>query len=106
VESSDEARYDIVFDRAVYCAIQPKFRSAYLEAVLRRLQPGGLLIGIPFIEKTPETATEGPPFVAPLAEFMQRLQTGATLVHWQERPTLGELKTVTAEATMIWRKRG
>lgn len=105
VEPCDEARYDIVFDRAMYCAIQPKFRSAYLKAVLCRLKPGGLFMGIPFVEKTAETAAEGPPFAAPLVELMSRLRELATLVYWQERPVVGDLKTVTTEATMIWRKR-
>lgn len=105
VESSEEASYDMIFDRAMYCAIQPKFRGDYVTAIMKRLKPNGLLFGIPFTGKTSDTTSLGPPFATSLEDMLAHLSSQATLVHWQERPPGGASKTVTKEAIMIWRKR-
>jgi SAM-dependent methyltransferase len=52
-------RFDWVVEHTCFCAIPPTSRPAYLNAVLEILKPGGLFLGIFFINPD---SSEGPPF--------------------------------------------
>ena len=51
--------FDCIYERAFLCALPPALRSSWATACARYLRPGGVLIGLFFVD--PE-ATEGPPF--------------------------------------------
>jgi SAM-dependent methyltransferase len=62
-----ERRFDWVFEHTCFCAIDPKRRRDYVEAIVRVLKPGGTLLAIFFIN--PDHAEEGPPFRVSTAEL-------------------------------------
>ena len=61
VDPIDVARYDVVFDRAMLCALDPPLREAYVRALAQRLKPGGLFLGLPFLRVLRENSGR-PPF--------------------------------------------
>ncbi len=61
--------FDIVVEHTCFCAMPPALRAAYREAVRSVLRPGGLIIGVWFINPDLDPGEEGPPFPLPLAEL-------------------------------------
>ncbi|MEY4630098.1 MAG: hypothetical protein RIQ81_218 [Pseudomonadota bacterium] len=65
VPPAERGKYDIVFDRAMLCALRPELRAAYLDACRDRLRPGGVFLTLPFTKTavTPDHPVgAGPPF--------------------------------------------
>lgn len=56
--ADDDVPFDIVYERALLCALPPRLWPAYAARVAHLVRPGGLLAGFFFFD---ETAT-GPPF--------------------------------------------
>jgi len=54
--------FDIVLEHTCLCALPLSMRAAYRRAVDVALRPGGLLIGIWFINPNLDPGEEGPPF--------------------------------------------
>jgi hypothetical protein len=74
--------FDWVFEHTLFCAIQPKERSAYVEAVLRWVKPGGNYLAINYL--IPDT--EGPPFGTTRAEVVNRFSPHLKLItEWAPR---------------------
>lgn len=61
--------FDIVMERACYCAIAPERRDDYVRIVHRLLKPGGKLVGLFYV---PDKTGGGPPFPATEAELQAR----------------------------------
>ena len=72
VPAAEIGTWDIVFDRAMLCALRPELRGAFLDAVARRLRSGGMHVVLLFdqIPVTPERpAGSGPPFQITVADY-------------------------------------
>ncbi|MDP7032904.1 MAG: methyltransferase domain-containing protein [Planctomycetota bacterium] len=61
-------RFDVCVEHTLFCAIDPKRRDEYVEAVLRLLRPGGSLIGVFYAHGK----DGGPPFTTTEAEIRRR----------------------------------
>ena len=67
VPSEDRGAFDLVFDRAMLCALKPELRPAYMKAVVERLAPRGVHLVFLFDRIKPRYEGEnpresGPPF--------------------------------------------
>lgn len=61
--------FDFVFEHTCLCAWPPDMRGAYAKVVHRLLKPGGLLVGVWFINPDMEPGESGPPFGISLNEL-------------------------------------
>lgn len=64
-----DGQFDVILERACFCAIDPARRDEYVAVVHRLLKPGGKLVGLFYV---PEREQPGPPFPASEAELRQR----------------------------------
>lgn len=62
-----DKRFDWVFEHTCFCAIDPKMRRPYVDAVVRLMKPAGQLLAIFFIN--PDRGEEGPPYRVSTAEL-------------------------------------
>jgi len=61
--------FDWVFEHTCFCAIHPKQREAYVEAVAGALKPGGRLLAVFYLDPGNDSPDEGPPFEVSVAEL-------------------------------------
>lgn len=61
--------FDFIFEHTCLCALPPQLRLAYAETVGQLLRPGGLLVGVWFIEPEMDPGESGPPFGISLEEL-------------------------------------
>ena len=76
---------DVIFDRAVLCAIGPEQRSEFVKAIAASLKPGGLFVTFAFTETAPAHGKSGPPFGIPFTELVELLGPELTLMSAAER---------------------
>jgi SAM-dependent methyltransferase len=69
-------KFDWLFEHTLFCAIQPKERDEYVEAVLRWLKPKGQFVAVNYIECGPD----GPPFPTTREEQMERFSPHFELI--------------------------
>lgn len=91
-------RFDWVFEHTLFCAIDPRRRDEYVQAVIRWLKPEGLFLAVHYL--IPDR--DGPPFGTTRAELWERFspyfdllaewvprsypnRTGLELVMWWRR---------------------
>jgi len=90
--------FDWVFEHTLYCAIDPRDRADYLQAVLRWLKPGGNYLAVNYL--IPDTA--GPPFGTTREELLARFAPGFELqAEWMPR----SYPNRTGLELMLWWKR-
>lgn len=81
--------YDLVVERAMFCALPPKLWEAFLANTHALLKPGGLYAGLFFVLSPAELAAytrEGPPFPISEEELGQRLTPHFDPVMFQTAP--------------------
>lgn len=61
-------KFDWLFEHTLFCAIQPRERDAYVQAVLRWLKSGGNYLAVNYLDCGPV----GPPWPTTRAEITQR----------------------------------
>lgn len=61
--------FDFVFEHTCLCALPPLLRADYARAVHALLKPGGLLVGVWFIQPEMDPGEDGPPFGIPVEEL-------------------------------------
>lgn len=61
--------FDAVVEHTCFCAIPTSMRLAYRDAVHGVLKPGGLLVGVWFINPEHDEGYEGPPYPLPVPEL-------------------------------------
>ena len=70
--------FDWVWEHTCFCAIDPKLRTAYVEAVAGALKPGGKLLAVFYLDPGNDSPEEGPPFEVSVPEldrlFLPRFQ--------------------------------
>jgi len=57
-----KGRFDYLFEHTCLCALPPDLRQAYAQTVAALLRPGGLLVGVWFINPDMDPGESGPPF--------------------------------------------
>lgn len=94
------ARFDLVFEHTLYCAIPPEDRGLYAAAARRWLRPGGRLLAVHYMIAD----REGPPFGCTQAELMERFQPHFELLAgWVPRSYPNRTGL---ELMLHWRARG
>lgn len=73
----DLGPFDLVLEHTCFCAIHPRRRDAYVDAVADALAPGGALLGLFFVFE----AEEGPPFGASEEELRHRFGRRFAIEH-------------------------
>ncbi|HEY1061124.1 MAG TPA: methyltransferase domain-containing protein [Daejeonella sp.] len=63
-----EAKYDLILEQTFFCALDPKLRKNYVEAMKGLLVKGGKLAGVLFNK---EFETQGPPFGGTDTEYLE-----------------------------------
>ncbi len=90
--------FDWVFEHTLFCAIDPRDRNDYVEAVLRWLRPGGNYLAVNYL--IPDT--DGPPFGTTREELMRRFAPRFELLaDWVPR----SYPNRTGLELMLWWKR-
>jgi SAM-dependent methyltransferase len=72
--------FDVVLEHTLLCALPPAMREDYRKAVDLTLRPGGLLIGVWFINPALDPGEEGPPFGISVAELTALFEDGYEIV--------------------------
>lgn len=54
--------FDAIVEHTCLCALPPEWRGRYRDAMVKLLKPGGLLIGIWFVNPEMDPGEPGPPF--------------------------------------------
>ena len=71
-------QYDAIVEHTCLCALPPEWRVKYRDAVASLLKPGGLLVGVFFINPEMDPGETGPPFGISMDEltalFAERFQ--------------------------------
>jgi 2-polyprenyl-3-methyl-5-hydroxy-6-metoxy-1,4-benzoquinol methylase len=98
----DKESFDLVFDRAMLCALQAANRQAYLDAVVHRLKPGGLFMGILF-SSIDDQVEKGPPFALSRDELWDLFSPSFSLVYCEQKKAQ-TLPIIKSEWLVIWRK--
>ena len=65
-------QYDLILEQTFFCALDPKFRTDYVEKMYQLLAPGGKVAGVLF-DKTFENP--GPPFGGSIIEYRKLLES-------------------------------
>ncbi len=93
--------FDCIYERAFLCALPPSLRPRWATACARYLRPGGVLIGLFFVD--PE-ATEGPPFGIGAAELDALLEP--RFAKQEDRVSEGSLPVFEGrERWQVWERR-
>lgn len=98
----DKESFDLVFDRAMLCALQVANREAYLDAIYHRLKPGGLFLGILF-SSLDDQVQKGPPFALSRDELWDLFSPSFSLVYCEQKKAQ-TLPMIKSEWLVIWRK--
>lgn len=64
-----QGSYATVVEHTCLSGMPPEWRAAYADAVLAALQPGGIIVGVWFIQPDLDPGESGPPFPLPVAEL-------------------------------------
>ncbi|MEI6084681.1 MAG: methyltransferase domain-containing protein [Verrucomicrobiota bacterium] len=91
-------RYDWVFEHTCFCAINPKLRDRYVQALVKTLKPGGHFLAI-FYNIQPR---QGPPFGTTRTELCERFGPHFRLL--LERVPRSYSNRKGKELLMLWEK--
>jgi SAM-dependent methyltransferase len=95
--------FDCVFEHTCFCAIPPSRRRDYASAAASALRPGGLLVGVFFLNPD-NPDPHSPPFRAELDEILGYFRHAFELEHvFQSPPTYAE--RAGREALLVFRRR-
>ena len=72
--------FDVVLEHTCMSGLQPSLRADYRRGIDLTLKPGGLLVGVWFIDPQLGPGEEGPPFAFPVAELTALFADGYELV--------------------------
>jgi SAM-dependent methyltransferase len=72
--------FDVVLEHTCLSGLPPRLRARYRQGVDLTLRPGGLMIGVWYINPDLDPGEEGPPFPLPVAELTALFATGYEIV--------------------------
>jgi SAM-dependent methyltransferase len=102
VKDHEQNSFDAVFDRAMFCALNPIKRIDYLKACQSRLKPNGLFTALLFAE-TLISQEEGPPFSVTLDEFKELSQRLFEVSFCEERNDYQIFSLIRSELLLVAR---
>lgn len=105
VSADDKNAFDVVFDRAAFCAMAPDQWPAYLQAAADRLVPGGWLLSLPFSEATVSPVPPGPPFFIDRSTWERLVQPLFTIEYLAEHPIDRTATILKTELLAVARKK-
>jgi SAM-dependent methyltransferase len=98
-------QFDYVFEHTCLCAMPPELRTDYEKAVHEVLKPGGLLVGIWFINPDMDPGESGPPFGIPVPELGVLFADSRWEIIEDVVPQIGHDGRVGRERLRVLRKR-
>lgn len=75
-----QGQFDLVVEHTCLCALPPEWRTRYRDAVVSLLKPGGLLVGIWFVNPEMDPGETGPPFGISQEELHSLMTPALTFV--------------------------
>jgi hypothetical protein len=72
--------FDVVLEHTCMSGLHPSLRADYRRGIDLTLRPGGLLVGVWFIDPQLGPGEEGPPFAFPVAELTALFADGYEIV--------------------------
>jgi SAM-dependent methyltransferase len=72
--------FDVVLEHTCLCALPPSLRTNYRRGIDLMLRPGGLLIGVWYINPALDPGKEGPPFPLSVADLTALFAPGYEIV--------------------------
>jgi len=105
---ADQGGFQGVFDRAMFCALRPELRGAYIEALAARLQKHGLFMSLLFsdIAPTPQKPKgSGPPFEVTESAVSDQLSPWFERVVFETRRDGATDQRILSEFFTIWKRR-
>jgi len=99
---ADLGPFDLVFEHACFCAIDPGLRDRYVDAVADALAPGGSLLGLFFVMER----EEGPPFGATRDEIEHRFGRRFTVDRLEPAPDRHERRGDIEHLALMTRRAG
>ncbi len=97
--------YDLIYDRAMLCALQPKNRRAYLHRMHDNLRQHGLFAGFIFQEVELSVGVKGPPFGFDESAFGELMGEFFTPITWERLKNIQSDSSIKSEWLTIWRKK-
>ncbi len=97
--------FDVVFDRAMLCALPPGSRRAYVEACWTHLAPGGHLSSILFTNVVHADGRLGPPFQVTMTDLAHLVAARFTLLGVEEHVLKVDNDRVKREAVVVLKRR-
>jgi thiopurine S-methyltransferase len=82
--AENRAQFDAVFDRAMFCALDPSLRPRFAKAMAHRLKPGGVILSIAFL-KVNHPNVGRPPFAVSAADMCSIFAEDFELVALESR---------------------
>ena len=73
--------FDVVLEHTCMSALLPELRADYRRGIDLTLKPGGLLIGVWFIDPALDPGYEGPPYPFPISELTALFADGYEIIH-------------------------
>ena len=95
-------RFDVVVEHTCLSGMPPEMRPQYANGVRHLLKPGGLIIGVWYIEPDLDPGESGPPFPLPVAE-LDRLFDGEGEILADYVPTVGYAGRIGRERVRVIR---
>ncbi len=102
IPEDELASFDAIYDRAMLCALGPGIRLSYIEAMKKRLKPGGLFCSILFRRVEVE---KSPPYAIDEKEAYRVLGGDFELVFAVAIPAAPKPAVVKEEWISIWRRK-
>jgi thiopurine S-methyltransferase len=102
-EFSKENRCDIVFDRAMLCALPDVSRKEYLKSMTSLIRQGGLFISVTF--RSFNQDIEGPPFVVSEKEMSDLFSNDFDLVIVEKSKFDSGVDLICGEQLYVYRKK-
>ncbi|MEZ4742201.1 MAG: methyltransferase domain-containing protein [Bdellovibrionota bacterium] len=101
--SYESEHYDMIFDRAMLCALPRNLRSTYVEMVFKRLRPGGLFASISFAKVGRDVT--GPPYAIGIDELQNLFSDKFDLIAAEHHSEGACDEVILKEIINIWRRR-
>lgn len=98
-----EKKFDLVFDRAMLCAIPLSSRQDYINHMDHALVDEGLFVSIAFQKIRPEI--EGPPFAISEHQMFELMKEKFTLLEAYQVTCTSPIPAILGETAWLWKKR-
>jgi SAM-dependent methyltransferase len=96
-----ERVFALVLEHTCFCALDPSDRAGYVDEVARVLKPGGLLVGLFYVDFD---NPDGPPFGLPQPELRALLEGKFKVLTWESHPADSVERRAGREALVVARK--